>query len=296
MELLIVGHIYREVRITYSGQEEMLSGAPAYAASAQTLGAVGTGIVSHVGLDFSDNDLGRLVTSGLDTSGLMRSGAQTTQIITREYDDGTKKHDVVAVAPPIEEGHLSEDHLGASAIYFSPVLGEVKQSCLRRAAKTESLIALDVSGCLRIADKSGSVLYYVPENIDSYLDYTTILFTDPVALSLLTEKATEEDSAQDLLSRGPFIVVVNRDEGGSTIYSHRGENEIPYIMPGRILDTAGSDHIYAMGFLMEFLRTGGEISRAGYFASACASVAAEGKGPFAVISRYQVDRQLRSLY
>lgn len=274
----------------------MLSGGPVYAASAQTLGAVGTGIVSHVGSDFSDNDLGRLVTSGLDTSGLMRAGAQTTQIITREYEDGSKKQDVVAVAPPINGGHLSEDHLAANAIYFTPVLGEIEQSCLKTAAKTESVIALDVSGCLRIADKSGSVLYFVPDDIASYLDYTTILFTDPVSLSLLTEEATEEASAEDLLSRGPFIVVVNRDEAGSTIYTQRGKSEIPFIMPGRILDTSGSEHIYAIGFLMEFLRTGGELSRAGHFASACASVAAEGKGPFAVISRYQVERQLRALY
>jgi sugar/nucleoside kinase (ribokinase family) len=293
---LVVGHIYREIRITYSGQEEMLSGAPAYAASAQTLGAVGTGILSHIGSDLSDQDLGRLVTSGLDTSGLIRSNAQTTQIITREYEDGTQKMDVVSVAPRLTGQDLAEQHLAASAVYFSPVLGEVDQSCLKTAARTEALIALHVAGCLRITDKSGSVLYYVPENIDRFLDYTTILITDPVSLSLLTEEPTEQASAEALLARGPFIVIVNRDEGGSAIYSHNRVDDIPYMMPGRIVDSTGAEHIYAIGFLLEFLRTGGEISRAGHFASACASVSAEGRGPFATISRYQVDRLLKSLY
>jgi sugar/nucleoside kinase (ribokinase family) len=274
----------------------MLSGAPAYAASAQTLGAVGTGILSCVGSDFSDNDLGRLVTSGLDTSGLRRNAAQTTQIVTREYDDGARKQDVLALAPKLKEDNFAEEHLAAGAVCFSPVLGEVDPSCLKAAARSEAVIALEVSGCLRVADKSGSILHYVPEDIAAYLDYTTILFTDPISLSLLTEEASEEASAESLLSRGPFIVVVNRDEGGSTVYTHRGRVEIPYIMPGRISDSAGSDHIYAIGFVMEFLRTGGELSRAGYFAAACASVSAEGKGPFAVISRYQVERVLKSLY
>lgn len=274
----------------------MLSGAPVYAATAQTLGATGTGIISCVGTDFSDGDMGRLVTSGLDTSGLLRYNAQTTQIVTREYEDGARKQDVIAIAPEIQRSHMKPNHLAAGAVCFSPVLGEVDASCLKTAARSEAIVALEVGGCLRIKDASGSVLHFVPECINDFLDYTTILFTDPISLSLLTEAATEKASVEALLSQGPFIVVVNRDEGGSTIYTQRDKVDVPYMMPGRIHDTTGSDHIYAMGFLMEFMRTGGELSRSGYFASACASVAAEGKGPFAVISRYQVERLLKSLY
>lgn len=274
----------------------MLSGTPVYAASASTLGATGTGIISRVGTDFDDSMMSKLVTSGLDTSGLLRTNSATTQIVTREYDDGSMKQDVIAVAPPINEKDLKPSHLSAGAVCFSPVLGEVDPSCLKAAARAEAIIALEIAGCLRIKDASGSILHFVPKNVNEYLDYTTILFTDPISLSLLTEAATEEKSAEALLSQGPFIVVVNRDEGGSTIYSQNGRADVPYMMPGRIYDTAGSEHIYAIGFLMEFMRTGGELSRAGHFASACASVAAEGKGPFAVISRYQVERLLKSLY
>lgn len=82
-------------------------------------------------------------------------------------------------------------------------------------------------------------------------------------IPLHPEESTEEASAKSLLSRGSFIVTLNRDEGDSTIYTHHGRADTPYIMSGRIVDTAGSNHMSTIGFLIEFLRTGGELSRAG---------------------------------
>ncbi|NWF95785.1 MAG: carbohydrate kinase family protein [Candidatus Thorarchaeota archaeon] len=277
-------------------EEERLGGAPVYAASAQTLGAVGTGIVSCVGTDFDDIHVAHLASCGIVTTGLYRRGPHSTQIITTESEDGSRSQDAVSVASKIEGKDLHREHLSASTIYFSPTISEVSCSCLKAAAGSEAIVALEVAGCLRTVGSYGALRYSVPDDIDDFLAYTTVLLVDPLSLSLLTESASEKDSVESLLGRGPFIVIVNRDVHGSTVYCHHGAIDIPYVVPSRVVDMSGYSHMYMIGFLIEFLRSGGELSRSGHFGAACASVSSAGRGPFAVISRYEVERLLRSLY
>jgi sugar/nucleoside kinase (ribokinase family) len=123
-----------------------------------------------------------------------------------------------------------------------------------------------------------------------------ILKVDEVTLSVITEETTEEKSIEYLLRHGPPIIVLMRGELGSSIFTRHGREDIPYIVPKDIIDTAGFDNVYMIGFLTEFIRTGGDIERSGYFAATCASLSAESAGPFQKISSRQVEKRLKTVY
>ncbi len=295
MELVIVGHIYRDMIVRPDGKREALAGAPVYATTAASLGAVGVGIVSCVGTDFSDSDTTRLINMGVDTSALYRRGAVTTQVITVEEETNKRKM-VVGTAPTIREIDLPDKHLSAGIIYFSPVINEIERGCLVKAAKTEAITALDIDGCLKSVRTDGELTYNMEHNIHQQLAYATFVSATPVSLALITGATTEQAASEDILNSGPYILVVRKEESGTTIYSQHGKKDFPYIMPSHIKDPNGPDYVFMIALLLEFMRTGGDLTRSGYFASACASLCAESRGPFEPVSRYQVERRMKSIY
>ncbi|TXT53717.1 MAG: hypothetical protein BAJATHORv1_120012 [Candidatus Thorarchaeota archaeon] len=295
MELTVVGHIYRDLRVTKKGVKETIGGAPAYALSGPTLEANGTSIVSCIGADFPESTLSRLTQSGVDTSGLYQMGPKSTTLITTIDEEGKKTRSLQSLAPKITKEFISPHHLESTIIYFSPVYREIDKSCFTAAASTEAILALDLKGIL-YEEENNEIQIASCKDLDFYLGYINVLLLDEIELSLITEKVTEQDSVDEVLRRGPFIVILLKGEVGSSIYTHHGKEDIPYVIPSRFRDDAGFVQMYMMGFLLEFLRTGGNISSSGHFGAVCASASMESFGPGSLISRYQVERRLRTLY
>ncbi|MBD3404902.1 MAG: hypothetical protein GF411_02055 [Candidatus Lokiarchaeota archaeon] len=295
MELTVVGHLFRDIRVTKQGIKETLGGAPIYALSGPTLEANGTSIVSCIGSDFPEPAYRRLTQSGVDTSGLYQMGPKTTTIVTTMGEEGKKIRSLQSLAPKITKEFLLPHHLDSTIIYFSPIYREISKSCFTKAAATEAILALDLKGILYQEEDNEIQIVSCPD-LDFYLGYINVLVLDQLELSLITERVTEQEAIDDVLRKGPFIVILMKDELGSSIYTHHGKEDIPYIIPSRFRDDRGYIHMYMIGFLLEFLRTGGNISAAGHFGAVCGSASMESFGAGSLISRYQIERKLRTLY
>jgi hypothetical protein len=158
MEIVVVGHLSRDLIITPETRREVLGGSTAYAMLAPSIGAFGAGIVSKVGLDFDENYKIDLISSGLNLSGLHYEGAHTTRFIN-EYDaDGERTQRVEDLAHSINPSDFTDAHSEATIIHFSPLSSsEIDKACYDVAREEGALISLDVQGYLRRISDDGLV-------------------------------------------------------------------------------------------------------------------------------------------
>ena len=85
MEIVVVGHLSRDLIITPETRRELLGGGTAYAMLSPKIGAFGSGIISRVGSDFDESYKISLIASGLNLTGLHYEGSHTTRFVN-EYD------------------------------------------------------------------------------------------------------------------------------------------------------------------------------------------------------------------
>jgi sugar/nucleoside kinase (ribokinase family) len=294
MEIVVVGHLSRDLIITPTTTKEALGGSPAYAMLAPSLGAFGSGIVTKVGVDFESGYRDTLQSSGLDLTGLITEGPTSTRFVNRYDETGTRVQYVEALAPPIKPEDLTPHHLDAKIIHFSPLTAdEINRECIHHAQSSNALISLDVQGYIRSIDESGKV---TPRIWDDHHD--TICMVDVVKfhqteLSATVAAESESSAASQILDLGPRIVLVTRDQRGSVIYTRNSQVKIPLVLARSQLDTTGCGDTYTVGFLMEYIRSG-NVERAGLFAATCASFNVESVGPYNMPTRNDIEFRMRA--
>ena len=150
MEIVVVGHLSRDLIITPETRRELLGGGTAYAMLAPANGAFGAGIISKVGSDFDESYKIELIASGLNLTGLYYEGDHTTRFVN-EYDaDGERSQRVEALAPQITPSDFTDSHSRASVIHFSPIsCNEIDKACYEVAREEGALLSLDVQGYMR---------------------------------------------------------------------------------------------------------------------------------------------------
>ena len=86
------------------------------------------------------------------------------------------------------------------------------------------------------------------------------------------------EAAKIIKSWGPKLVIVTLAELGSVIYDGDRFIDIP---PYEIdlIDATGAGDTYMAGFTFEYLKTGGDLKKAGCFASCTSSIMIENVGP-----------------
>ena len=150
MEIVVVGHLSRDLLVTPNYAREVLGGGTAYAMLAPAIGALGCGIVSKVGKDFDDKYIEDLSVAAVDMDGLHVAGPCTTRFVN-EYDKlGKRSQHIEALAPPITYEDFLHKHLTSNIIHFCPLSrDEIMIRCFEKAYSTEALISLDIQGFLR---------------------------------------------------------------------------------------------------------------------------------------------------
>jgi len=294
LEIVVVGHLSRDLIITPEARREALGGGTAYAMLAPTIGAFGAAIITKVGADFEQEYRDTLDSSGLDLSCLHVEGECSTRFVN-EYDIlGTRVQRVESVAPSITPSDFGEIHHHAKIIHFSPLTrDEIDTTCFEIAGEEGALTSLDVQGFLRHVGPDGLVTLRDWTDRDKILSKLDIVKFHDSELRLTDSSESELSAVSHILDLGPIIVIVTRDHRGSTIYTRNSQVDIPLVLSKNQVDSTGCGDTYAIGFLIEYMRSL-DISRAGLFAATCASFNAETVGPYDMPDRFKIETRMRS--
>lgn len=294
MEIVVVGHLSRDLIITPETRREALGGGTAYAMLAPAIEAFGAAIISKVGTDFDQDYRETLGSSGLDMSGLHIVGTKSTRFVN-EYDAlGTRVQRVESVASSIAPSDFGDVHHDAKIIHFSPITpDEIEKSCYVTAREEGALTSLDVQGYLRHISDDGLVSPKIWNDRDTIISNVDVVKFHDSELKLTDSSESELSAVSHILDLGPIIVIVTRDHRGSTIYTRNSQVDIPLVLSKNQVDSTGCGDTYAIGFLLEYMRSL-DISRAGLFAATCASFNAESVGPYDMPDRVKIEARLRT--
>jgi sugar/nucleoside kinase (ribokinase family) len=292
MEILVVGHLSRDLIVTPESRRETLGGSPAYAMIAPAIGALGAGIVTKVGADFEPEYRQTLVSAGLDLSGLYCEGPVSTRFVNTYDKDGNRTQRVEAVAPQIRPDDLSENHLASSIVHFSPLTArEIDAQCIEEVRSSGALTSLDVQGYLRELGAGGDVVPRIWNERDRILQLVEVVKFHEDEFKEAYDHESEISGADQVLSLGPRIVLLTRDRRGSTIYTRNAQIDIPLVLGKHEIDPTGLGDTYAISFLLEYMRTA-DVKRAGLFAATCSSFVVEATGPVRLPSRERVEERI----
>ncbi len=289
LELLVVGHLSRDLLITPTLRRETLGGGTAYAMLAPALG-VTSGIISRVGDDFEVDYQTTLQNSGLNLAGLHKSGSVSTRFIN-EYDEaGNRTQHIEHLATPILPDDIGP-LLPSSCIHFTPLTRiEISTACFKLAASSKAIVSLDVQGFAR-GVQADLVIPRKWSYAADILQFVDIVKADTQELTAITGVNSISEAKEILLSYGVETVVLTRDRDGSTIYTQNEQLEIPLVLADLVLDTTGSGDTYMIGFLCEYIRTR-DLFQSGVFGAACASLNLETIGPSSFPSRAEVEERM----
>lgn len=292
MDIVIVGHLSRDLILTPKTKREALGGGTAYAMLAPALDAFDAGIVSKVGEDFEEDYWNILKSSGLIITGLQKVGAKSTRFVNKYDSEGNRVQMVENLAGQITPQDFPEDYLDAKIIHFTPLTAnELDIDCIKLARSNAKITSLDVQGYVRSVDKSGMVIPRVWVERNEILSLVDVVKFNELELKQSVEGQSELSAVSEILNLGPRIVLVTRDRSGSTIYTRNEQIAIPLVRANTHIDSTGCGDVYSIGFLLEYMRTS-NLKQAGLFAATCSSFNVETCGPYNFPSRLDVERRM----
>ena len=293
MDLVIVGHLSRDLLITPDTTREALGGC-AYAMLASSLGVANAGIVSKVGEDFEQEYWNTLRSSGLSLTGLHKSGPKSTRYVNKYDKNGNRIQFVENLAEKITLDDFPEDYYDARAVHFSPLSpDEIDIECIRLSRSNATITSLDAQGYIRSIETDGKVAVKNWVDRDEVLSLLDIVKLHEEELRIAMRGESELAMVSQILSLGPRIVIITRDKRGSTIYTRNEQVNIPLVQAEIEIDSTGCGDVYTIGFLIEYMRSS-NLKRAGIFASTCASFNVETSGPYNMPSRLDVETRMQT--
>ena len=260
--------------------KRVLSGCSTNAALALAKMGERVRLVGSVGDDYREEfiaDLGKLEIE----HAIVPSG-ETGGFSLIYYDDfGNRTLDLIGRAAdiePLDPGWYAD----AKAVLIGPILGEVSFDSIRRIRERfDGLFFCDPQGLIRDADEEGRIFHEKVAGIEEVLGLFDIVKPNELEGKILTGIDCREnpyEAAKTIQGWGPKIVIVTLAELGSVIYDGSSYIDIPpYGID--LLDSTGAGDTYMAGFTFEYLKTGGDLRRAGCYASCTSSVMIENTGP-----------------
>jgi len=261
-------------------KERILSGCSTNAALALTKLGEDTRLVGSVGDDYKARFISDLEHFGI--SYIITPSKETGGFSLIYYDDyGNRTLDLLGKAADIGvlEPELFKD---SRAILIGPILGEVSFDEIKDIRKNfDGLLFCDPQGLLRNVDNDGRIHHDKRNGIEEILGLCDIVKPNELEGKVLTGIDCREDpyeAARIIKSWGPKLVIVTLAELGSVIYDGDKFIDIP---PYEIdlIDATGAGDTYMAGFTFEYLKTGGDLKKAGCFASCTSSIMIENVGP-----------------
>ena len=261
-------------------KERILSGCSTNAALALAKLGEPVQLVGSVGDDLKDKFITDLERFNIDYK--ITPSKETGGFSLIYYDDfGNRTLDLLGRAAPI--GSLDPIvYKDSKAVLIGPILGEVSFDDIKKIRDNfDGLLFCDPQGLLRDVDENGRIFHEKRDGIEVVFSMCDIVKPNELEGKVLTGIDCREDpyeAARIIKSWGPKLVIVTLAELGSVIYD--GETFIdipPYEID--LIDATGAGDTYMAGFTFEYLKTGGDLKRAGCFASCTSSIMIENVGP-----------------
>ena len=260
--------------------ERVLSGCSTNAALAlakigekvRLVGAVGDDYRKHFTSFLSQHDIDYEIIPSRETGGFS----------LHYYDNfGNRSLNLIGRANPI--GTLDRAVYGDSkAVLIGPILGEISFHSIRDIRRSfEGLFFCDPQGLIRGAYEDGEIFHEKKDGIEEALGQFDIVKPNELEGRILTGIDCREnpyEAARIIKSWGPKVVIVTLAELGSIIYDGNQFIDIPpYGID--LIDSTGAGDTYMAGFTFEYLKTDGDLRKAGCYASCTSSVMIENTGP-----------------
>ena len=198
------------------------------------------------------------------------------------YDDfGNRTLDLLGRADDLTSIEAA-DYSDSRAVLIGPILGEVSFESIYEIRKNfTGLYFCDPQGLIRGADENNRIYHKKVEGIEETLSVFDVVKPNELEGKILTGIDCREDpyeAARIIHSWGPKIVIVTLAELGSVIYGGSEMIDVPPFVTDNV-DATGCGDTYMAGFTFEYLKTGGDLRRAGCFASCTSSIMLENSGP-----------------
>ncbi|MEW6412065.1 MAG: PfkB family carbohydrate kinase [Candidatus Zixiibacteriota bacterium] len=261
-------------------QTRILSGCSTNAALALSKMGEKVKLVGAVGDDYRDRFVADLKKYGIEYE--ITPSKETGGFSLIYYDDfGNRTLDLLGRANNIS--NISKEwYHDCKAVLIGPILGEVSFEQIKEIrANFDGLFFCDPQGLLRGADDSNRIYHEKVDGIERALGAFDIVKPNELEGKVLTGIDCRKDpyeAARIIKSWGPKIVIVTLAELGSIIYDGANFIDIP---PFEIdlVDATGAGDTYMAGFVFEYLKTGGDLRKAGCYASCTSSIMIENVGP-----------------
>lgn len=245
------------------------------AATAYALGKLGIPVrlLAPVGRDlFGDYLVGKLVSVGVDVSGLERTAAPTAASVSLVNKAGERAllhrlgASAAGFAGPVDIP-AGTTHIHAGTPFAVPHLRSKVPGLLATARARGIGTSIDTQW-----DSAGRWM----ADLAPSLPYTDYLFANHDEARMLTGAADPFEAGRRLMREGARTVVLKLGARGCAMFSAAGEWQCP-AFPVPVLDTTGAGDCFVGGFLAA-LHRGRSLQEAAQFATAVAALSIQALG------------------
>lgn len=208
-DIMMIGHVSKDIMIDYKGAETRLTGGAVVQSS---MAAIGSGVSVQVVTKISEEDqplIEPLRKSGVNWTA--ESSAATTSIKNVYFTEDKERRDVTLIsqADPFSLPDIPEENPG---IYHLAGLfgGEIPDTLITPLADRAE-VALDAQGVLRCIDDSGELLFRDWTRKKELLPFIKYFKTDAAEAEILTGEQDREKAAQILQSWGAGEVMLTHN-------------------------------------------------------------------------------------
>lgn len=287
--VVVVGPLaYDDVRTPTGRRVGVLGGSAAYASIAAAKYAP-TGLVSVVGLDLNDDDLGLLRRVGVDVRGVERRDGRTLRW-SATYANGFTRSEVRNTDLGVVAGwrpRIPDAFRDAGRVFLANTDPRAQLEALEQLAP--AIVVLDtMEQWIREPRLQGG--------LDLVIARATVLSVNARELALITGVDDDARAAAAILDRGPRAVIVKRGAAGATLVTRALTVSVP-AYPATVVDPTGAGDAFAGAFLgrLAGLRSADDAALREAFAhgAAAASVTVESFGVDALVraDRSELDRR-----
>lgn len=267
------------------------SGAPAnFIDSAARMGKkfnFSTGYIGTVGDDeFGYCILDKLKRDGVDTSQIRIIKGKTTGIAFNQYNsDGSRKF-IFAVGAAGETSlndikrnyfiGIKSLHIMGSGLSISENSREACYKAISFAKKMNDKVLISFDPNIRPEMLDLETILKICKPV---LDVTDILLPSGEEAEMLASVIGEKDACQELLNRGPKIIVLKQGKDGSTIFTKKNLEGVK--VPSykvKELDPTGAGDAFGGAFIVGFL-AGWDLQKIAKFSNAVGALKVESIGP-----------------
>ncbi|MFK7985309.1 MAG: PfkB family carbohydrate kinase [Sandaracinaceae bacterium] len=270
--MLVVGSVARDTIHNNQGTHPYVLGGSAVFASLAAAHFVAPRLVGVVGNDFPDSEVSLLRDKGVDVTGLEVVAGKTFHWEGRYSDDLTSRDTIATELNVFAEFHPKIPEAFRDTPYV--MLGNIHPS-----------LQVEVLDQMRepklvIADTMNFWIEGTPDELAAMMKRIDVLVINEEEARQLSGQHNIIKVAQDLLTRGPRIVVIKRGEYGALLFEGDSVFSAPAYPVDMVLDPTGAGDTFAGGMLGYIAKEDAidtaTLRRAVVYGSALASYCVEG--------------------